>query len=230
MADKLLIVGSFRGGLGYVRELLTRAGYVVGDTFDRKTNPGNVVELAARALPIEVSPYVVPYLGQQVLADRKIVYILRDPRLVIGSLLRVGYPHKLVGPRPTWYEIACQALNDYADKFGAEGCEADAALSLVHNWMKLAGTFRPDLVSVQLEAGPLAVLQTIVDWPREKYVPYCPTDINGGGHVVNLTGAGRQPETFQADLQTLLGLHGYYAMRLMPKGGHAHYTNPSWHC
>lgn len=230
MSSKLLVVGAFRGGLGYVRELLTRAGLVVGDTFDRRTDGDNIEDRIDRSLPIEVSPYIVPYLNHPAWAQHKVVYVLRDPRLVIGSLLRIGYPHKLVGPRPSWYELACRSLNDYEQKYGAEGQEADAALSYVHNWYRLAGFHRPGFTSVQLEQGPLAVLQATVGWPKDKYVPYCPPNVNSGGHVVDLTGLGQDPAQFRGNLEWLLHLHKYYEMRTAPTGGHAHYTNPSWHC
>lgn len=230
MPEKLLIVGSFRGGLGYVRELLTRAGFIVGATFDRQTNVDNIEDRIDRSTAIEVSPYAASFLAHPGLVGHKVVYVLRDPRLVISSLLRIGYPRQLVGPKPSWYELACCSLHDYEKKYGAEGQEADAALSLVHNWLQLAKTLRPDLMTVQLEQGPLAVLQTAVGWPRDKFVPHCPPDVNAGGHIVPLTGLGKNPEEFRQNLEALLVKQGYYEMRTAPRGGSAHYLSVSWHC
>ena len=230
-APRVVVTGMFRGGLGYVRELLQRSGYVVGDTFDRYTTADNICARFEGCADIEVSPYVVPYLGYEQFAGAKIVYVLRDPVRVIGSLLHLGYPHDTAGPRSSsWFVWASGHLKDYGSKFVDEGKAPEAALSLTHNWLKLARILRPDLQTVQLELGPRPLLEAIDGWEKGRRINYCPTDVNATTWVRHPSTASHDPSAFQQELDTLRSAHGYYERQTMPRGGHAHYTNAAFHC
>lgn len=230
-APRIVVTGMFRGGLGYVRELLLRSGFVAGDTFDRHTTADNISERFEGCADIEVSPYVVPYLGYEQFAGTKVVYVLRDPVRVVGSLLHLGYPHDMAGPKASsWFQWASEHLKDYGSKFVDEDKAPEAALSLTHNWLKLARILRPDLQTVKLELGPRPLLETIAGWEKGRRIVYCPTDINAADWVRNPTAVSQDPHAFQLELDTLRQTQGYYERQTMPQGGHAHYTNPAFHC
>ena len=229
-APRVLVTGMFRGGLGYARELLLRAGFIVGDTFDSDTSEANLGERLQRCAPVEVSPFVVPYLADSRFDDTRIVYVLRNPTHVIGSLLHFGYPHEAKGPHAAWYAYASRHLNNYAAKFGGEDKAPEAALSLTHNWLQLTQILRPNLRMAQLEAGPRALLTAAMDWEPGRRIVYCPTDINASDWVRNPAELSSDPHAFQLELDALMHKHGYYERRTSPRGGHAHYTGAAFHC
>jgi hypothetical protein len=229
---RVVVVASFRGGAAYVRELLLRAGYAAGDTFGRDTSHVTITEKAANSLGIEVSPYLVPFLARPEFAQSRVVYVTRNPARVVQSLVRIGYPHNIPEPSPTWFELASQSLANYGEKFKGPDRELEAAIVYTHNWHELAKKLRPDLVSVQIESGPRHLLNAITStlgeraWGINQRSPYCPADINGSPYYTDRP----LSDTLRLELEAVQSKQGYFELGSMPKGGHAHYTNASWHC
>lgn len=148
------------------------------------------------------------------------------------SLVRIGYPHNIPEPKPTWFELAAQSLANYGEKFRDPGNELSAALVYVHNWYELAKKLRPDLVSVQIESGPRHLLTAITAglgsraWSINQRSPYCPADINASPYYTDRP----LDEKMRLELEAVQARQGYFQLGSMPKGGHAHYTSALWHC
>jgi len=91
MLLKHIVVGWHRGGLGYAGQFLEGCGKSVGYTFGPDFTRSQMEEKLEQAREIEVSPWLVPYLGHPLLKDVPVTFLLRDPMRVFNSLKHLGH-------------------------------------------------------------------------------------------------------------------------------------------
>lgn len=220
---KQLIVGWNRGGLGYVLKLLSLAGAEVGYTFDRHTTSDNLEERIDQSKALEVSPYLVPFLDHERLRDMPVTFIVRDPMRVLNSLYFYGLFH---GERhSTVEEFAFQYLPSFEREY--RGKPAQASCSYLNRWLWLARQSRPNLRVIRVEEGPRALLKSFLDFTGD--VPYCEPDVNSSGCKQKIVPSDLPEKSGVAMIKLLMQL-GYREWMWAPRGGHAHYINPDWHC
>lgn len=216
-----LIVGWHRGGLGYVRELLAGVGADVGMTFDRSTAEDNLSEKLEKSRRIEISPYIVPFLDRIYLENVEVVFVTRDPMRVLNSLYHYGVfrddrPNKLrsfvFGARPD-IEKHCKGL------------PAQAICRYLSEWEKVIASHASKTIAV--ENGPYNLLHKIYD--RSIDPGPLRTDINASSCGQTLRPSDL-PAGSRREIGRLLRDYRYRDDVWNPRGGHAHYINPDWHC
>jgi hypothetical protein len=223
MMSKLLVTGFFRGGLGYVAELLRLAGHDVGGTFDDTTTRDDVAERVRVRRDVEVSSCLTPFLLDDGLASTPVLFVTRDPRLTLASLMGTGFGG---GYAP---DSRFEFVARYLPRFRAfKGDPPHAGTSYMHNWHKMARLQRPDMSRIRLEDGPTALLRA-VDASFVGPTPYCRRDRNASPHGGLNDLVGLSQDRVDA-LQAIAREFGYDSSAWLPIGGHAHYTNPDWHC
>lgn len=219
-----LIVGWPRSGLGYVAKLLQQAGQDVGTGFDQRTNYSNLVVRWPKARTWEVSFALVPFLSHPDLQDTSVTFLLRDPMRVLNSLHFHGAFH---GERLTpALDVASRHLPRFWEHY--RGKPVQAAVAFMIGWYELAKTKRPDLRVLRVEAGNRELLQQLLGRSEVPQV-YCSPDVNASGCRQLLTPA-QLPENMYKPMQKMLRSLGYLDSVWNPRGGHAHYVNPDWHC
>lgn len=223
-ATRYLIVGWARGGLGYITQQLHMAGYDVGNTFDHTTTVENLAERLAQAKPYEVSSFLVPFLDHPALQGIPVLFVLRDPMRILNSLYFHGMFHteKLSPVR----QMAITHLPEPMQKL--QGRPAQLAIAYLTGWLQLAQTLRPDLPMFQIEWGPLLLFARLPDKPVTSQ-HLCPADVNSS-YCRQMIVPGQLPQSAKGQILKLLIRLGYRESTWMPRGGHAHYVNPDWHC
>lgn len=91
----------------------------------------------------------------------------------------------------------------------------------------MAFEYFPQIETVRVEEGPAALLKFILR--REVEVPFLPPVVNASGCQQNIVPSMLPPKSRWGMLSLLLEL-GYRENHWFPRGGHAHYVNPDWHC
>lgn len=224
MQLKQLIVGWNRGGLGYVHELLNKSGFDAGLTFGPKISLEEALEKLPQAKPYEVSPYVVPYIGHEAFKHVRVVFVLRDPLRVFNSLYFHGLFHN--EKHSAVQHSAFKHLQGFKQKY--KGRPAQASCSYLNHWIRMAANNRRNLKFVRIEEGPRKVLKAItgstIDNP-----PFVPPTINAS-YCKQTIVPSKLPEQCQWGMKNLLFKYGYREWAWIPRGGHAHYVNPDWHC
>ena len=223
-ATRHLIVGWSRGGLGHTVELLRAAGQDVGQTFDHTTSVDNLEDRLTRARSYEVSPFLVPFLNHPQLKDLPVTFVLRDPMRILNSLYHHGAFH-LERVTPVYH-----AARFYLPRlmYELQGRPAQAGVAYLINWLELARRARPRLRVVRLEDGPRALLTTLTGQVPQS-VPFCPPDTHAS-YCKQMIRPGDLPQPAQNGILNLLLEYGYRESAWIPRGGHAHYVNPDWHC
>lgn len=221
---KHLIVGWSRGGLGYVTKLLREAGEDVGQTFDADTTADNLAERIANSHSIEVSPFIVPFIGHELLKGTRVTFIIRDPMRVLNSLYFHGLFHNERTSKVM--RSAFKYLSNFEKTY--KGKPAQAGAAYLHNWLKLAKEARSDLDVMRVEEGPDFLLHKLV-LKRMTEDIYCPPDVNAS-YCKQTIVPSTLPEKSQWGMLNLLAKLGYKESLWFPRGGHAHYMNPDWHC
>jgi len=220
MGLERIVVGWARGGLGYVTKLLEASGCEVGTTFGPDTTWDNLHERVESAKQIEVSPYLVPFLPQ--FQDKKVTFVLRDPMRILNSLYYHGMFH---GERPS--DVAASAfrhLSGFEEKF--KGMPGQASCAYLWNWLQTASKNHPNLQQVRVEEGPAKLREHFGLPPSDKYVePY-----TNASHCKQLILPSVLPWRSRDGMVRLLVELGYRETFWAPRGGHAHYVNPDWHC
>lgn len=219
-----LIVGWSRGGLGYTTELLRATGRDVGQTFDHTTSVDNLADRLAQARPWEVSPFLVPFLTHPLLRDLPVAFVMRDPMRVLNSLYYHGAFHQ-EKVSPVFY-----SAQRYLPRimYELQGRPAQAATAYLIHWLGLAQAARPALTLVSLEQGPQAVLAALTGQVLRS-VPFLLPEVNSS-YCQQMIRPRMLPQPAQNGMLNLLLEHGYHESAWFPRGGHAHYLNPDWHC
>ena len=222
MALKKIIVGWARGGLGYVTELLKSSGREVGTTFGPDTTLENLAERVSMAKEYEVSPYLIPFLGHKPFAECRTSFVLRDPMRVLNSLYFHGMFHNERSSDVS--RSAFAHLPGFRAKFA--GKPGQASCAYIWNWFRTAQKNSPKLEIIRVEEGPGAIRRYFGLSEITQYVPpytnvsYCKQTI-----VPSVL-----PPASRDGMVRLLTELGYRETYWAPRGGHAHYVNPDWHC
>jgi hypothetical protein len=218
-----LIVGWNRGGLGYTHDLLSKSGFDVGYTFGPGCTLEEVLDKLSSSHRFEVSPYVVPFLDHPALRDIRVTFILRDPMRVLNSLYFHGLFHN--EKHSAVQQAAFTHLDGFAAKF--RGKPAQAACAYLHNWLKLAGEKRLEGSRCRIEEGPKAVLHAITGYLGDP--PFIAPTVNAS-YCRQMIVPSTLPDRSKGGIMSLLMSLGYREWAWAPRGGHAHYVNPDWHC
>jgi hypothetical protein len=223
MALQRLIVGWSRGGLGYITQLLTRAGLEVGNTFDHTTSTDNLNDRVARAKPFEVSPFVVPFLSNPAFHSVPVTFVLRDPMRVFNSLYFHGLFHS-----EKFSEVRHSAELHLPHIRSLQGRPAQTIIAYLDTWLRLASHHRPGIPTLRVESGPMLLLKSLTGYVPE-LLPYCPPDVNAS-YCRQTTLPDQLPNVARERMSALLLELGYREDYWRPWGGHAHYVTPEWHC
>ena len=221
---KLIITGWPRGGLGYVTELLRRSGVEVGQTFDESTSSANMEEWLQAAKEIEVSPFLVPWLGWNKLKDIRVIFITRDPMRILNSFHFHGLFHeeKMSAVKQRAYRVFSNFEAIY------KGKPIQSAVTYIVNWHAMAVSLCPNLIQLPVEENPSHLLRVILP-EKVVAVPFCPPAVNSSNCRQSLVPSQLPAKEGQNMLSLLMKL-GYHTRFWLPCGGHAHYTNADWHC
>lgn len=221
---KLIITGWPRGGLGYVAELLRRSGADVGQTFDENTSRESIEKQLQNAKEIEVSPFLVPWLGWDKLKDIRVVFITRDPMRILNSFHFHGLfcNEKMSAAKQRAYRVFRNFKKNYGGK------PVQAGVVFISNWYALATTLCPNLIELPVEEDPLHLLSILLPNYRGA-APFCLPTVNSSNCRQTLV-PSQLPENVKKIMLSLLVQLGYHTRFWLPCGGHAHYTNADWHC
>jgi len=221
---KLIITGWPRGGLGYVAELLRLSGADVGQTFDETTSQENIEQRLQNAKEIEVSSFLVPWLGWHKFKDIRVVFITRDPMRILNSFHFHGLfcNEKMSAVKQRAYRVFPNFKENY------EGKPVQAGVAFILSWYALASTICPSLIKLPVEESPLHLFNVLLpDYTGA--VPFCLPTINSSNCRQTLV-PSQLPKNSNKNMLSILTHLGYHTRFWLPCGGHAHYTNADWHC
>lgn len=215
-----VVTGWTRGGLGYVTKLLKASGCDVGTTFDADTTKENLEQKLQEARTVEVSPYLVPFLP--FFRSQRATFILRDPMRVLNSLYFHGFFH---GERHSDVaHFAFKHLPGFEYKF--KGKPGQAGCSYLWNWLKAAKSNHAGLEQIRVEEGPAKIRRHFNLPASDRYVePY-----TNASYCRQIIIPSDLPPHSKTGMVSLLIQLGYREAYWSPRGGHAHYVNPDWHC
>lgn len=219
-----LIVGWPRGGLGYIANLLRLADQAVGFSFDHTTNYSNLSVRLADANPYELSSALPPFLGHPDLQKSQVFFVVRDPMRVLNSLHFHGSFH--CERRTPALMMACKHLPGFQKDYWAKPLQAIVRFMI--GWYDLIVSKRPDVKIVRVEDGTIGLLKQLTGEVRRP-LPYCEPEFNASGCRQTIVPSHLAPE-LQRPMRDLLRRLGYLESVWDPRGGHAHYVNPDWHC
>jgi len=221
---KHVVLGWARGGLGYVTELLRSSGADthVGTTFGPDTTAENLEQRLSTAKDYEVSPYLVPFLGHPAISKVKVTFVVRDPMRVLNSIYFHGLFHN--EKQTLLSDFSFKHLTGFKGKY--LGCPGQAVCAYLWNWYRLSKERCPQLYTVRVEEGPAVLRKHFGLPPSDKYVePY-----KGISYCKQTLLPSQLPENGKEGVRLLLNKLGYRETHWEPRGGHAHYVNPDWHC
>lgn len=219
---KHVITGWARGGLGYIAKLLKASGADVGTTFGPDTTHENFEEKLKEAKDYEVSPYFIPFLKHDAFNDAAVTFVVRDPMRALNSIYFHGLFHN--EKKTPLSKFAFKYLPGFEARY--LGCPGQATCAYLWNWLKLAKDARSNLRTVRVEEGPNALRRHFGLKPSGKYVePY--TNISYCKQTIL---PSQLPENTREGVRIMLNTLGYRESYWEPRGGHAHYVNPDWHC
>ena len=223
MPIEQLIVGWNRGGLGYVHQLLTKAEFDAGLTFGPDITREEFLDKLPDAHRFEISPYVIPFLGEKALEHTRITFMLRDPMRVLNSLYFHGLFHN--EKDSAVQRAAFTHLSGFKNKF--QGRPAQAATAYLNHWYRHSLTLRSNIQQVRVEDGPKVVLHKLTGYRVEP--PFVTPDVNTSYCKQTLV-PSMLPSSSRWGMNDLLRHLGYREWIWAPRGGHAHYVNPDCHC
>lgn len=157
---RLIVTGTGRCGTGYASRLLSGVGLLTGH--EHFFSYAGLVE-ARRRLRQEQKPFLgdaswmaVPFLGEPELAGAFIVHLVRHPKAVLESWLRV--PTATTPPYDAFYHRHVPMAHAY------DGVLDKSALRYVlwNEWIERACRGRPS-VRHRLEDGPMALFEAMQD-------------------------------------------------------------------
>ena len=223
MPIEQLIVGWSRGGLGYVHQLLEKADFDVGRTFGPDITREEFLEKLPQAHQFEISPYVIPYLDDPALDHVRVAFVLRDPMRVLNSLYFHGLFHN--EKDSAVQRAAFTHLTGFKQKY--QGRPAQAAASYLNHWYRQTRKLRPGSQQVRIEDGPRNLLHKLTGYRAEP--PFVTPDVNSSYCKQSIVPSAL-PNHSKWGMNDLLRHLGYREWVWAPRGGHAHYVNPDWHC
>tara|TARA_R110000765_G_scaffold299361_7_gene394259 strand:- start:273 stop:941 length:669 start_codon:yes stop_codon:yes gene_type:complete len=221
---KHVVLGWARGGLGYITELLRSSGtdIHVGTTFGPDTTAENLEQRLSTAKDYEVSPYIVPFLGHPAFKGVRVTFVARDPMRVLNSLYFLGLFHN-----EKKSDVARFAYDHVPNlKANYLGCPHQASSFYLWRWLHMGKVNAPHTEIVRLEEGPRQLLSHFNLNNTGKYIDpyknssYCKQNIRPSDSL----------DACNSNMVKLLKTLGYLQDAWFPKGGHAHYINPDWHC
>lgn len=222
MLLKHIVVGWHRGGLGYAGQFLSLCGCKVGYTFGTDVTRKNLETKLKQARAIEVSPWLVPYLGHPLLKDIPVTFVLRDPMRVFNSLVHFG--HFQPARRTEVERFVFNHSYDTYSQYAGKPLQAPAAYMI--NWFNLAKQLVPNLKTIQVEHFPhFALSHFNLD---KANVPYLEPTLNASEHYQALKPASL-PDKIQETMRQLLKRAGYMYDIPAPYSGHPHFMNTDWH-
>lgn len=222
MLLKHIVVGWHRGGLGYAGQFLSLCGLDVGYSFGPDISRKTLEAELERAREIEVSPWLVPYLGHPLLQNIPVTFVLRDPMRVFNSLKHLG--HFQPARRTEVEKFVFGHIYDLADKYSGKPIQAPVAYLV--SWFNLAKQLCPTLQTLKVEHFPHFALEHF-DCKR-KNVPYLEPTVNASENAQPFT-PSRLPEKMQEPMRQLLNNTGYMYVIAAPYTGHPHFMNTDWH-
>jgi hypothetical protein len=219
---KLLITGWCRGGLGYVAELCRLAGKEVSMAFGPDTNDDNLTEKLKDCAEIEISPYVGHVIARKELDCRKL-FVMRDPMRVINSIYYHGLLH--TEKKTDLYNYVFNYLPYCKEKF--HGMPGQCTAAYLHEYLMMFRREHPIQSVVHLESGPKNLASKLLQ--VEGFDTYISPTVNSSG--CKLSGVpSKLHDSVRPGIEKLLRMFGYKDWVWMPRGQHAHYVNPDWHC
>lgn len=116
---KYVITGTGRCGTGFIARYLTSAGVTCGH--ERFFSTGGAKQAEINALYLhhlqgESSWLAAPYLGHFLLVDAKIIHLVRHPRKVIKSALKVGSLGTILGEYSKFNFRHMPVLSEYENR------------------------------------------------------------------------------------------------------------------
>lgn len=220
---RLLITGFFRGGLGFVADTLRHAGYDIGTTMSADVEWQNFSKSFASFHAVEISSYAVPFLGAPELASTVVLFVTRNPMSVLPSLIGTGFGRADLEDER--FDFVAKHLPKFRE---LRGDPIHASTSYMHNWHKLARIHRPKMKRLRVEDGPYRLLK----WLNPEFsgpTTYRPT-IRGAASHAGIGSVRGISEEREFAIRKVCRELGYENSVWAPFGGHAHYTNPDWHC
>ena len=221
---KHVITGWARGGLGYVTELLRSSGtgIHVGTTFGPDTTVKNLEQRIAAAKDYEVSPYLVPFLKHPAISNANVSFVVRDPMRVLNSIYFHGLLHSEKSTDLS--DFLYSNIQGFKSRF--QGCPGQAICEYLLLWHNVAKLSAKGVRFVRVEEGPAKLRKHFGLPPSDRYVePY-----KGISYCKQSILPSKLPPASKGKVQDLLSFYGYREAWWEPRGGHAHYVNPDWHC
>lgn len=215
-----IITGWTRGGLGYIGELLSSAGHAVvfsdATSIDRtwKTNREEMGRYV-------IAPFLSPFIPESV--DKDVVFVLRDPMRVLNSLQFLGLLSE--ERSTTLYTLLVRSFPGLMKRY--RGKPVQLAVAYLYAWYAAAAR-RPATQYVRVEDSPEIVLAAITGKSKGK-ARFVARDINCSNCHQTLI-PSMLPEESGRLMKYLLRTTGYLDKFWSPRGGHAHFINPDWHC
>lgn len=219
---KMLITGWCRGGLEYVAELCRLAGKEVSMALGPDTDHDNLTERLKDCAEVEISPYVGHVIERKELPERK-VFVMRDPMRVLNSIYYHGLLH--TEKKTDLYRYVFSHLPDCKANYHAKPGQCTAAYIHEHLW--LYRQTNSGKTVLRLESGPKVLANVL--FGIENFDAYIPPDINSSECRQSIL-PSMLHDSVKAKIVKMLINHGYRDWNWMPRGQHAHYVNPDWHC
>lgn len=219
-----LILGWPRGGLGYLANVLRAGNQDVGASFDATTDYSNLAVRRAKTHSYEISSALPPFLSHPDLKDSQVFFVVRDPMRVLNSLYFHGYFHG--ERRNSTLRLACKHIFKFQQDYWAKPVQA--SVHFLYTWYSYILSKRPDAKIIHVEDGPVALLKQLTGTSPAS-VPYCDPEFNASGCRQVLM-PSQLPEKSWRHMRAMLFRLGYLENMWNPRGGHAHYLSPDWHC
>jgi hypothetical protein len=219
---ELLITGWSRGGLGYISKLCQAAGKEVSTCLGPDTNHDNLVDRLKNCAEVEISPYVGHLIDRKELPKRKI-FIVRDPMRVINSIYYHGLLH--AEKKTDLYKYVFSNLSDCKDNY--HGKPGQCAAAYIHEHLRKYRQRHSSKGMLKVEHGPKHLANVLFGLKRFNW--YLPPVVNASNCIQTLTPSMLHDSVRERIVKMLVRL-GYRNWKWMPRGQHAHYVNPDWHC
>jgi hypothetical protein len=152
----------------------------------------------------------------------QVTFIVRDPLRVLNSLYFLGLFHN--ERQSPVQRYAFRHLPRFAEHF--RGKPSQAGVAYIYSWLTRANQLE-GLKLVRVEDNPTDIVQYFAG--PDAVAAFCPPDVNASYCKQSLVPSMLPAESQQVMLRLLSEL-GYKESFWAPRGGHAHYITPDWHC
>jgi len=219
---KTLITGWCRGGMGYIADLCRLAGKEVSMALGPDTDHDNLKDKLKECAEVEISPYVAHLIGRPELPERKF-FVVRDPMRVINSIYYHGLLH--TEKKTDLYKYVFTHLEDCKQNF--HGKPGQCVSVYVHEYLRLYRRFNPTKSMVRIESGPKSLARTLLQ--IEDFNEYIKPTVNSS-YCKQILRPSLLHDSVRNRILRMLTNLGYREWAWLPRGQHAHYVNPDWHC